>query len=90
MTGKKSNILETHNRVVFSSNLLSFLLRSTTRPYEEGTPMRLEFTRESLLVTLANHYTTRGAKPGSVYRVHYYSEPLYTNLIATNYTGLQN
>ena len=27
-----------------------------------GAPMRLELTRESLLVKLANHYTTRGAQ----------------------------
>ena len=42
-------------------NLLSFLLRCGTRPYEKGHPMRLELTRVGLLVQLANHYTTRGA-----------------------------
>ena len=42
-------------------NLLSFLLRCGTRPYERGHPMRLELTRVGLLVELANHYTTRGA-----------------------------
>ena len=26
-----------------------------------GHPMRLELTREGLLISLANHYTTRGA-----------------------------
>ena len=29
----------------------------------KGHPMRLELTREGLLVDLANHYTTRGAEP---------------------------
>ena len=43
-------------------NLLSFLLRCSTRPYEKGHPMRLELTRVGLLVELANHYTTRGGK----------------------------
>ena len=41
-------------------NLLSFLLRCGTRPYERGNPMRLELTRVGLLVELANHYTIRG------------------------------
>ena len=43
-------------------NLLSFLLRCSTRPHELGTQMRIELTRVGLLVYLANHYTTRGAR----------------------------
>ena len=43
-------------------DLLSFLLRCSTRPYESGHPMRLELTRVGLLVELANHYTTRSAQ----------------------------
>ena len=48
---QKSEILNS------SGNLLSFLLRCGTRPYER----RLELTRVGLLAELATHYTTRGA-----------------------------
>ena len=45
-------------------NLLSFLLRCSTRPHDSGHPMRIELTRVGSLVYLANHYTTRGAPGG--------------------------
>ena len=51
------------NAIFICSNLLSFLLRYSTRTYEWGHPMRIKLTHEGLLVKLAHHYTTQDARP---------------------------